>query len=179
MGRIITVTGPSGSGKTSLIQAAGFAPVVSVTTRSPRASDPVGEYEYITDSDFDKMVADEHFAWHVRAHNNRYGTRKESLYQAWESSKDFAMPLVPSAVEDLHSISLGLPIVPIYLAVLPQTLAYRLQKRGDTDWESRLKAGATMDQRVAKSHINYILLPNEGPIEETAQSLRRILARGE
>lgn len=65
--KIITFTGASGAGKTTMVKELlknpQFGLVPSITTRNSRLSDLPGEYEYITDTEFDWLKCWDAFVW--------------------------------------------------------------------------------------------------------------------
>lgn len=74
---IVTLTGPTCAGKTtleSLLRDAGFASVVSTTTRSPRASEIDGQhYNFVTPARFRAMIEAGELVEHAEFGGNFYG----------------------------------------------------------------------------------------------------------
>lgn len=88
---IIAFIGVSGVGKTELVKwLCSILPktgrVRSNTTRSPRESDPPGEYAYISGEQFGDLVSRKCFAWFVDQFGNQYGTLTDDLQKAVENS---------------------------------------------------------------------------------------------
>lgn len=85
--RLTVLSGPSGVGKSTVVAALRRSypqvwPSVSVTTRAPRPGEVDGiEYNFITDSEFERMVAnDELLEWATFA-RHKYGTPKQPLIE--------------------------------------------------------------------------------------------------
>ncbi len=84
-GLLYVVSAPSGAGKTSLCKALidilpNLRHSVSHTTRSPRVGEVDGrEYHFVSDDEFDVMVAEGAFVEWALVHGNRYGTAVASL----------------------------------------------------------------------------------------------------
>ncbi len=82
---IVLITGPSGSGKTSFIGSLmesnpRLAFSVSTTTRPMREGEANGvDYDFVDQSVFDELVADDAFVEWAVVHNNCYGTRRSRL----------------------------------------------------------------------------------------------------
>jgi guanylate kinase len=80
LGRLYVIAAPSGAGKTSLVKALmereprmRFS--VSYTTRPPRPNEVEGrDYHFVTQADFEDMVARGEFLEHARVFDNFYGT---------------------------------------------------------------------------------------------------------
>ena len=84
-GNLFVVSAPSGAGKSSLVKAlleldSRVAPSVSHTTRKPRGQEKDGrEYHFVSDAEFDRMVAaGEFFEW-AHVHGHRSGTSRKAI----------------------------------------------------------------------------------------------------
>ena len=84
-GNLFVVAAPSGAGKSSLVKAlmeldAKVRPSVSHTTRSPRGQEKHGrEYFFVSDSEFDQLVAADSFLEWAHVHGHRYGTSRKAI----------------------------------------------------------------------------------------------------
>ncbi len=78
--RLFVISAPSGAGKTSLVKALrerlpDLRVSTSHTTRPPRATEQDGrEYYFVTNEEFDRLVAAGAFLEHARVFDNQYGT---------------------------------------------------------------------------------------------------------
>ena len=92
-GNLFVVAAPSGAGKSSLVKAlqeldARVQPSVSHTTRAPRGQEKHGrEYFFISEPEFDAMVAQNAFVEWANVHGNRYGTSKKLISRVRRKSK--------------------------------------------------------------------------------------------
>jgi guanylate kinase len=84
-GNLFVVAAPSGAGKSSLVNAlleldSHALPSVSHTTRAPRGQEKHGrEYFFVSDAEFDQMVAAEAFVEWANVHGRRYGTSRKMI----------------------------------------------------------------------------------------------------
>ena len=84
-GNLFVVAAPSGAGKSSLVKAlleldSHVQPSVSHTTRAPRGQEKHGrEYFFVSEQEFDAMVAANAFVEWANVHNHRYGTSKKAI----------------------------------------------------------------------------------------------------
>jgi guanylate kinase len=84
-GNLFVFAGPSGAGKSSICQGllAGLPDVefsVSHTTRAPRPGEGEGrDYYFVSDEEFERIVAAGGFAEHAGVFGHRYGTSREQL----------------------------------------------------------------------------------------------------
>ena len=98
-GNLFVVAAPSGTGKSSLVKAlmevdAGVAPSVSHTTRAPRGQEKDGrEYFFVSNEDFDAMVARGDFLEWALVHGNRYGTSRRAIEERIGSGGDVVLEI--------------------------------------------------------------------------------------
>lgn len=87
-GHVFLLIGPSGSGKTTLIREIRrrhpeIAFIPSTTTRPPRPTETNGvEYFFVSDAEFDAILARGGFLEWQRIHGYRYGSSRERLMDA-------------------------------------------------------------------------------------------------
>jgi guanylate kinase len=150
-GLLYVVSAPSGAGKTSLCKAIiDFLPnlrhSVSHTTRSPRAGEVDGrDYHFVTNAEFDAMVADGAFVEWALVHGNRYGTALASLEAGRSAGCDLLFEIDCQGAAQLKE---RCPDA-IFIFVLPpsfQELERRLKGR-QTD------AAEVIEQRLRNARI--------------------------
>ena len=145
---IVTLAGASGAGKSTIGELLrkrfgdALKPVVSITTREPKDSDPSGEYTYVSVEEFQRMKSAEEFIWDVCPHGtDYYGTLFRSLEETkLEPDTIFLMILEPDSVGTLHihAERMDLKIVPFYI-VSPslEDLHWRLVNRARQEREKK------------------------------------------
>ena len=99
-GILIVVSGFSGSGKGTLMKELlsrypdTYALSVSATTRRPRDGEQDGrEYFFITEDEFEKMIAKEELIEYARYVKNYYGTPKEYVRKQLDAGKDVILEI--------------------------------------------------------------------------------------
>jgi guanylate kinase len=98
-GMLIILSSPSGGGKSSICRALLAADPrldysMSTTSRLPRGDEQDGrEYNFVSDSHFMDMVADNRFYEWARVHGNLYGTRRDLVDQKLAMGKDVVLDI--------------------------------------------------------------------------------------
>jgi len=94
------IFGPSGVGKGSVIarlldsNPEGFLLSVSVTTRPPRPGESEGrEYRFVSDEEFDGLVADDALLEWAQVFGRRYGTPAAPVDEAREAGRDVLLEI--------------------------------------------------------------------------------------
>ncbi|NIF83704.1 guanylate kinase [Comamonas sp. Tr-654] len=157
-GNLFVVSAPSGAGKSSLVRAlrefdARVYPSVSHTTRAPRGQEKHGrEYYFVSDAEFDAMVANNGFVEWANVHSRRYGTAKRSLEERIQSGTDVLLEI---DYQGALQVKKAFPNA-VLIFILPPSwdeLRARLENRGEDApevIEMRLKNAEEEMAQVAK-----------------------------
>lgn len=100
-GMLLVISGPSGTGKGTLIDMLlkndpSFVFSVSVTTRKPRDYEVQDvHYHFISEAEYDKLLAENAFIEHATVHDHRYGTLKSEVYQRMEQGQNVLLDIDP------------------------------------------------------------------------------------
>ncbi|HUE56216.1 MAG TPA: guanylate kinase [Candidatus Udaeobacter sp.] len=147
---VLIVSGPSGSGKSTLVQKIlelpGTLPSVSCTTRARRATEASGKcYDFVTEAEFDAMVARGEFLEHARVFGKySYGTPKKWLEESRRRGLDLVLEI---DVQGAAQVKEKLP-ESVAIFILPpsrEELERRLRSRGQDSNEE-------IARRLAKAH---------------------------
>lgn len=98
-GNLYVVAAPSGTGKSSLVKAllevdSRMELSVSHTTRAPRGQEVHGrEYYFVSNEEFDRMVAAGTFVEWAHVHNNRYGTSRKTIEDKIAAGADIVLEI--------------------------------------------------------------------------------------
>jgi guanylate kinase len=152
---VLIVSGPSGSGKSTLVQRVlelpGTMPSVSCTTRARRATESSGKcYDFVTDAEFDAMVARDEFLEYARVFGKHsYGTPKKWLAESRRKNLDLVLEI---DVQGAAQVKEKLP-ESIAIFILPPSraeLERRLRSRGqDSDEEIARRLAKARDEIAA------------------------------
>ncbi|KKW67047.1 guanylate kinase [Lampropedia cohaerens] len=135
-GNLFVVAAPSGAGKSSLVKAlleldTRVAPTVSHTTRAPRGQEKHGrEYFFISDAEFDDMVANDAFLEWANVHGNRYGTAKRAVADRIAQGGDVVLEIDFQGAMQVRRVFSNAVLIFILPPSLEELRA-RLERRGE------------------------------------------------
>ena len=106
---IVTVTGPSGSGKTvmsHLLAEKGMRPLISTTTRAPRAGEVDGrDYHFMTKDRFNQLLDEGFFIENVEYNNTFYGVSVEEAEKAFSQGRPAVLVAEPHGVQQISDFA--------------------------------------------------------------------------
>jgi guanylate kinase len=135
-GNLFVVAAPSGAGKSSLVKAlmeldSRVQPSVSHTTRAPRGQEKHGrEYFFVSQQEFDAMVAANAFVEWAHVHSQRYGTSKRAIEERMAEGADVILEIDFQGAIQIKNIFTNA----ICIFILPpswEELRSRLERRGE------------------------------------------------
>ncbi|MBQ9058814.1 MAG: guanylate kinase [Atopobiaceae bacterium] len=162
--RLFVVSGPSGVGKGTLValvrqKRPDLALTVSATTRKPRAYEHNGdEYYFLSDEEFDSLVATGEFIEWAHVHDRRYGTLRSEVQRLLAQDRSIILEVDVQGALNLREAypdALLIFVEPPSLKVLEQ----RLRDRGSDD-ENQIKlrlANAASELLVADQYDTRIV----------------------
>jgi guanylate kinase len=191
-GNLFVVSAPSGAGKSSLVKAlmevdARVRPSVSHTTRASRGQEKEGrEYFFVSDAQFDAMVAQNDFLEWARVHGNRYGTSRAGIEADMAAGHDVVLEIDWQGalqVRQRFANAILIFVLPPSLEELqarlmrrgedaPETIALRLQNA-----ELELKQAQRFDYVIINAVFEHALFDLKAIVH--AQRLRYAVQRRE
>ena len=100
-GMLLLISGPSGAGKGTLVerlleQDPSFIFSVSVTTRGRRENELEDvHYHFISEKEYDKLLAEDAFLEYASVHGHRYGTLKSEVFAHMEKGRNVLLDIDP------------------------------------------------------------------------------------
>ena len=98
-GNLFVISGPAGAGKSMIVKRLiekhpDMGVSVSCTTRAPRPTEVDGvNYYFVSDAEFDRLVAEDGFYEWAHVHENRYGTPKATVQRELEAGRDLILEI--------------------------------------------------------------------------------------
>lgn len=100
-GMLLIISGPSGTGKGTLVKKLmendpSFRFSCSVTTRQPRTGEVDGiHYHFVTDEEYDRLVAENAFLEHATVHGHHYGTLRKPVEEMMQKGCNVLLDIDP------------------------------------------------------------------------------------
>ncbi len=165
-GNLFIVAAPSGAGKSSLVKALReldrvVQPSISHTTRAPRGQEKNGrEYHFVSDAEFDQMIADNAFIEWAHVHGHRSGTSKTAIEQRISAGGDVILEIDYQGafqIKKAFANSISIFILPPSL----EELRARIERRGeDAPDKIELRMQNAQDE-MAEAHAFDFVIINE------------------
>jgi guanylate kinase len=179
MARVFVITGPSGVGKGTLIRGLldrvpGLELAVSATTRKPRPGERDGaDYHFLTDEEFDRLVAEGGFVEHATYSGRRYGTLRRELEQRLARGAGVVLEI---ELQGARQVRATMPeALQIFIAPpSEEALRVRLVGRGTDDSEQVERRLATAKRELAAQDEFQHVVVNDR-LEEALDRLEAIV----
>jgi guanylate kinase len=179
MSIVYIVSAPSGSGKSTLVNEL-FKMVhhldfsISYTTRPPRGSEKNGkEYFFVSQEEFEAMIAADEFLEHATVFGNYYGTAKRFLREAESRGHDLLLDI---DVQGASQIKQRIPEA-VRIFILPpdrEKLEWRLRNRG-LDSEEVIRRRLDTARREIENYEKYDYILVNNLLEQSADELKDIV----
>ena len=178
-GLLFVVSAPSGTGKTTVVerlvpQVPGLGLSRSYTSRTARGGETDGvDYNFITRTRFDEMVAADAFLEWADVFGNLYGTCAADAEREIAAGRDLVLVIDVQGARKVRAH--GLPMIGIF--VLPpsfETLERRLRGRSKDDEEAIVRRLTTARAEVeAVREYDYVVVNDE--LDACVDRLRAIV----
>jgi guanylate kinase len=112
---LLVISAPSGAGKSSLCNrlVEKFPQMIysiSCTTRAPRGAEQNGvQYHFLSEEEFCARIGRGEFLEHARVHGNRYGTLKQTVYDALAQGRDIIMDIDVQGAQQIRRACASMP----------------------------------------------------------------------
>jgi guanylate kinase len=176
---IVIVSGPSGSGKSTLVERLRALPgtvfSVSCTTRPPRAAESPGKcYDFITEAEFQKRVANGEFLEYAQVFGRHwYGTPRKWVDLAREKGLNLVLEI---DVQGAAQVKQQLPDALAVFIVPPSRRAVeqRLRARGQ-DSEEAIARRLERARQEMSCWIQYDFVVVNDDLDRAGDDLRSIV----
>lgn len=166
-GLLFVLSSPSGAGKSTIGRMLmerddGIALSVSATTRPIREGEVDGtHYHFVTDAEFDELVAAGEFLEWAHVFGHRYGTLKREVLKVIESGRDVLLDIDWQGTQQLKQVDPDI----VRVFILPPSMAElerRLRTRGtDSDEVIRRRMERAATEISHWAEYDYVLINND------------------
>jgi guanylate kinase len=177
---LVVITGPSGVGKDTVLSRLKalrrpYHFAVTATTRRPRPAEIDGiDYYFLSDEQFDEMLANEEFLENAVVYDQRKGVPKPPIREALAAAKDVLMRTDIQGARYIKSLCPA--AVTIFL--LPpskEEMEWRLRSRGtDTVKQMKLRLRTARDEIAVADEFDHTVVNDD--LHACADEIERILA---
>lgn len=178
---MLVLSSPSGAGKTTMSKRllAGDGEIrlsVSATTRAPRSGEVHGvDYHFVTQDEFDRLVAGDALLEWAHVFGNRYGTPRQLVDAALKEGRDVLFDIDWQGTQQLRESPMGADLVSIFL--LPPSMKElhdRLKRRASDSEEVIAGRMARAEDEISHwAEYDYVLVNDEA--ERCLAEIRSIL----
>ena len=176
---VFIISAPSGSGKSTLTnELLKLVPnlefSISYTTRALRGSEQNGKhYHFVSQDEFNRMIAAGEFLEHAEVYGKCYGTAREYLRQAGRSGHDLLLDIdVQGAAQIKRNLTDAISIF-----ILPPdrtTLEWRLRNRSE-DSDNEIQRRLLTAKREIEEYDKYDYILINDKLEKSIERLQAIV----
>jgi guanylate kinase len=179
-GILFIISAPSGSGKSTLVanllhKVPNLTFSVSYTTRKPRGNETDGiEYHFVTEKDFEAMIAENQFIEYAKVFDKYYGTANRKVEEALLTGRDVVLDIDTEGAAQVkkkipESVSIFI-MPPSYAA-----LKTRLEKRKSDNEEIIVKRLSWASQVEIYRFRNYDYVVINEDLDLSLELLKSII----
>lgn len=180
MGHLFVISAPSGTGKTTVLRAVhtaspSLAFSVSFTTRPSRAGEVDGrDYHFVTDAEFERMIASGGLLEWAHVHGAKYGTGQEAL----EAQRALGDVVLDVDIQGGRAIKQYDPTATLIFLMPPsrEVLAQRLRGRGTESPEALARRLQKADQEMA-AREDYDFVVTNDHVADACKAILQVMKK--
>jgi guanylate kinase len=180
-GLLIVLSGPSGAGKDAVmarLKQEGF-PIrfgVTATTRRPRAGEIHGvDYFFVSNGDFDRMIAEDELLEWAFVHGNRYGVPRTQTREMLRSGHDVLVRVDVQGAAAIRSKVAGAVLIFLTAPSL-EALRVRLMKRNtETAEELAVRLANALEEMRRQTEFDYVVVNDDGGLDAAVDKVKSIV----
>ena len=163
-GRLFVISGPAGAGKSEIVKAVlkkhpDVRLSVSCTTRAPRPGEVDGvSYHFVSEAEFQRLIAEGAFYEWAHVHQNHYGTLKSTVQRELEAGSDLILEIDVQGC--LQAMAQDDTVTGIFVSPPSrENLEKRLRNRGtETEESIRVRLDNVAKEVAAASRYQYVII---------------------
>jgi guanylate kinase len=178
---LVVISGPSGVGKDAVLARlrathpnACF--VVTATTRPPRSREHDGDdYHFLSDEEYDRLLAEDGFLEHAAVYSHRYGVPKAPVREALARGQDVIVRVDVQGASTIKRLAPNAVFIFLAPASLEE-LGERLRRR-NTEGQSalRLRLDTARREMACRDGFDHVVVNREGGLDEAVSQILAII----
>ena len=178
---LIVVSGPSGVGKDSVLarlteKGLAFRRVPTVTTRPPRPEERDGvDYRFLTDEEYDRLLASDGLLEHAEVYGLRYGVPKAPIQEALARGEDVVLRVDVQGAATLRRLVPEAVLVFLAPASVEELEERLRRRRTEDDVVLRRRLETARREMEQQSLFHYVVINADGRLEEAVERLAAII----
>jgi guanylate kinase len=178
---LVVVSGPSGVGKSTIVAELArrrpqVVPIVTATTR-PRREDEINgvHYHFMTDDEFQALIARDGLIEHANNHGHWYGTPVDQVRGILAAGRDAILTISP---EGARNVRRQVPDALLIFVMPPsmEDLTARLRGRGSESEASLARRRRDAERWIAEAgDYDHVVVNETGHPEEAAERIWEII----
>ncbi len=175
------ISGPSGVGKDAVLARlraahpnAYFA--VTATTRPPRSRERDGDdYHFLSDEEYDRLLAEDGFLEHAAVYSHRYGVPKAPVREALARGQDVIVRVDVQGASTIKRLAPNAVFIFLAPASLEE-LEERLRRR-NTEGQSalRLRLDTARREMACQEGFDHVVINRQGGLAEAVSQILAII----
>ena len=180
---LVVLSGPSGAGKDAVLDEMvrlgyRFHRVVTCTTRAPRDNERDGiDYHFVSDAEFDRLIASGGFLEHAIVYGHRSGVPKQQVVTKLAAGSDVIVRADVQGAATIKKLAPGA----VLIFIAPSSIAEiedRIRARGSDDEQHIQRRLRTAVAEMARQHeYDHVVVNEPNHLTDTAAHVLDILAR--
>ena len=178
---LVVLSGPSGAGKDAVLdemsrRGHAFHRVVTCTTRPPRDNEVEGvDYFFVTDAQFDKLIANDGLLERAEVYGRRYGVPRQQIVEQLRGGLDVYVRTDVQGASTIKRLAPGAVLIFIAPSSLDE-LEQRIRARGSDGEEQIQRRLQTAQAEMARrGEFEYVIVNEPGRLEATVDRLLEVL----
>ncbi len=177
----VVLSGPSGAGKDAVLDDLArrghhFHRVITCTTRPPRPGERDGaDYHFVTDAEFQRLVAEDGLLEHATVYGRHYGVPKQQVLDKLAEGLDV---YVRTDVQGAASIKRLMPdAVLVFIAPgsLPELEARLRARNADDDAQVERRMRTAREEMARAGEFAHVIVNAAGQLAATVDRLAEVL----
>jgi guanylate kinase len=179
---LVVLSGPSGAGKDSVCDVLldwypSMHRVVTATTRAVRPGEEDGrDYHFISDTDFDRILATDGFVEHAVVYDRRYGVPRIEIEDPLGFGRDAIARVDIQGAATLKRLFPDALLIFISPGSIEEVMQRMRDRATDSDVEQRRRAEVAVRELEAAKDFDHVVVNERDMLEDAALGVARIIA---